>query len=66
MDPGFTKTRGILLSELNKTNLVLAREDLKTDRVAGKKKLEKAVTERQFLLSYFAFYQSLFHGKPPE
>lgn len=54
------------MSELNKTNLVLAREDLKTDRVAGKKKLEKAVTERQFLLSYFAFYQSLFHGKPPE
>ena len=67
VDPGYTKTRGQMLAEMNKTKLVIAKEDLekgdKNMETFNKKRWEKACTERQFLHMYLAYYQSLFHSK---
>merc|ERR1719188_749873 len=66
VDPGFTKTRGIMLSEMNKTKLLIAKQNLLTpanikDKVF-QKYWEKACLEKQFLNMYIAYYQSLFHN----
>merc|ERR1711862_635345 len=55
VDPGFTKTRGIMLSEMNKTKLLIAKQNLLTpanikDKVF-QKYWEKACLEKQFLNS---------------
>lgn len=65
VDPGFTKTRGLMLSEMNKVNLILAKEDLSKsmDDIVYKKQWERACLEKQFLHMYLAYYQNLFHSK---
>ena len=67
VDPGYTKSRGQMLAEMNKTKLMVAKEDLqnglKEMETVNKKKWEKACLEKQFLHMYLAYYQSLFHGK---
>jgi len=67
VDPGYTKGRGQMLAEMNKTKLVIAKDDLekgeKIMEIVNKKRWEKACLERQFLHMYLAYYQSLFHGK---
>ena len=67
VDPGFTKTRGIMLSEMNKTKLVMAKTILSnpenTQSKIYKKLWEKACLEKQFLNMYLAYYQNMFHNK---
>jgi len=66
VDPGYTKTRGQMLSEMNRTKLTLVKEDLAKDTSRlelHKKRWESVCLERQFLQMYLAFYQSLFHKK---
>ena len=67
VDPGYTRTRGQMLAEMNKTKLVIAKEDLEKidDKMEAvyKKKWEKACLEKQFLQMYLAYYQSMFHSK---
>ena len=65
VDPGFTKTRGIMLSEMNKTRLVLAKQNMMDNpgAVRVKKDWEKACLEKQFLNMYLVYYQNMFHNK---
>ena len=68
VDPGFTKTRGIMLSEMNKTKLILSKQNLLSKPDAAndprfKKQWEKACLEKQFLNMYLAYYQNMFHNK---
>jgi len=66
VDPGYTKTRGQMLSEMNRTKMTLVKEDIAKDSSRlelHKKRWEAVCLERQFLQMYLAFYQSLFHKK---
>ena len=64
VDPGFTKQRGIMLSELNKTKLSLSQQNLSQNKTNPlfKKLFENACREKQFLCMYLAHYQNMFHG----
>ena len=66
VDPGFTKQRGIMLSELNKAKLALAKQNLSVPENLNnpmfKKLFENACREKQFLCMYLAHYQNMFHG----
>ena len=68
VDPGFTKQRGIMLSELNKTKLNLTKQNFSenTSNPLFKKLFEKACREKQFLCMYLAHYQNMFHGTNPQ
>merc|ERR1712080_12802 len=70
VDPGYTKSRGQMLSEMVKTKMLVVQEDLAKAKAQGckeailgcEKRWDKVILERQFLQMYLAFYQSLFHG----
>ena len=70
VDPGFTKQRGIMLSELNKTKLNLTKQNLSVPENKNsplfKKLFERACREKQFLCMYLAHYQNMFHGTNPQ
>lgn len=68
VDPGYTKTRGQMLSEMNRTKMAVVKEDLAHDtqperKALNQKRWDGVCLERQFLQMYLAFYQSLFLGK---
>ena len=70
VDPGFTKQRGIMLSEMNKTKLILAKQNLSVPENVNnpvyKKLWDKACLEKQFLCMYLAHYQNMFHSSSPK
>ena len=67
VDPGFTRERGVMLSEMNKTKLVLAKQNLASPGNLGnpvyRKQWERACLEKQFLNMYLAYYQNMFNRK---
>ena len=67
VDPGFTRERGVMLSEMNKTKLVLAKQNLASpgnlDNPVYRKQWERACLEKQFLNMYLAYYQNMFNRK---
>jgi len=61
VEPGFTKWRGPILAETNKTKLLLADRDVKSGFVSPKM-LAKAKLETRILTFYLSMYGAIYKG----
>lgn len=73
LDRGYTKWRGKMMGEVTKTRMTLVLQDFEKDggnrqnfhkmETKSKKRMEKVFQQKQFVIMYLAYYQSVMFAK---